>query len=234
MTDKMKELFYRNFSQEGRKNPESRPAMREWFEELRRAQDMLITCEHCQNTYFMRSEKKEECPFCRKMRARSVYYAQILDEYDYDSIVDAENQAVDSFNETGDFHISHLTKEDLKPIRQIGKKIFDDADGTYVFFNYQTDDVFSLMDEEMTIAVKIKGGKYAVYNCTTDMKITLLSDGREVGVLEGKCFKRFDEIDRLVLCMPVNYGRKSIEDDGIHIVDSVSAMRKRYIRFYKL
>lgn len=234
MTKRMKELFHRNFSREGQSDPSSRPSMREWFEELRRAKDLLITCEHCQNTYFMKSAEKDKCPFCKKKRKRAVYYAQILDEYDYDSIIDAENQSIDSFNREGDFNISHLKREDLKPVKPVAKKIFDDVDGTHVFFNYQTDDIFSLMDEEPTIAVKIEDGKYAVYNCTTDTVIEMASANKEIGKLEGRTFKRFDKIDGLILSMPVSYGRRTIEGSEIHVVDDISVLRKRYIRFYKL
>lgn len=234
MTDKMKELFYRNFSEEGQKNPASRPTMREWFEELRRAESLLITCEHCSNTYYMKSQKKEECPFCKKMRTRSVYYAQIVDQYDFDSIVDAENQVVDVFNQKGDFGIAHLTKEDVNSIKQVGKRIFDDADGTYAFYNYQTDDLYALTDEEFTIGIKIEKGKYLVGNLMPDTDIEMSSASKKIGTLKARTSQKFDEINGLILTIPVSYGRKTISDDEIHVVDDISVMKKRYIKFYKL
>ena len=234
MTEKMKELFYRNFSEDGQKKPSSRPTMREWFEELRRAESLLITCENCRNTYFMKSQKKEECPFCKKRRTRSVYYAQIVDHYDLDSIVDAENNAVDSFNNDGEFNISHITKDDLNPIKQVGKKIFDDADGTYVFYNYQTDDVYALTDEEFTIVVKIEKGKYIVGNFMSDTDIEMSSISEKIGTLKAGTSQKFDEINGLILTIPVCYGRKNIIDDAMHVADDISIMKKRYIKFYKL
>lgn len=234
MTNKMKELFYRNFSEEGQKNPASRPSMREWFEELRRAESLVITCEHCRNTYFMKSQKKEECPFCKKMRTRSVFYAQIVDQYDFDSIVDAENLSVDEFNKKGDFGITHLTKEEVDSISQVGKRIFDDADGTYVFYNYQTDDVFALADEEYTICIKIERGKYSIGNLMTDSDIEVYSSTKKSEVIKAQSTQKFDELDGLILTIPVSYGRNAISDDKIHVVDDISVMKKRYIRFYKL
>lgn len=234
MTDKMKELFYRNFSEEGQKNPASRPTMREWFEELRRAESLVVTCEHCRNTYYMKSQKKEECPFCKKMRTRSVYYAQIVDQYDFDSIVDAENLAVDEFNKKGDFGIAHLTREEVNSIKQVGKRIFDDADGSYAFYNYQTDDIYSLTDEEFTIGIKIEKGKYLVQNLMPDTDIEMSSVSERIGTLKARSSQKFDEINGLILTIPVSYGRKTISDDEIHVIDDISVMKKRYIKFYKL
>lgn len=234
MTDKMKELFYRNFCEEGQRNPASRPTMREWFEELRRAESLVITCEHCRNTYFMKSHKKEECPFCKKMRTRPVFYAQIVDQYDFDSIINAENLSVDEFNKKGDFGIAHLTKEEINSTRQVGKRIFDDADGVYAFYNYQTDDVFALTDEEFTIGIKIDKGKYLVANLMTNTDIEMSSSTKKIGILKAQKTQKFDEINGLILTIPVSYGRNVVSDDEIHVVDDISCMKKRYIKFYKL
>lgn len=234
MTGKMKELFYRNFSEEGQKNPASRPTMREWFEELRRAESLLITCEHCNNTYYMRSQKKVECPFCKKMRTRSVYYAQIVDQYDLDSIMDAENHAVDEFNRKGDFHIAHLTKEEVNSIKQVGKRIFDDAQGTYALYNYQTDDLCALAEEEATIGIKIKDGKYYVGNLMADRDVEMSLAAEKIGMLKARGVHKFDEIDGLILTIPVSYGRKTLSDDEAHVVDDISVLKRRYIKFYKL
>lgn len=234
MTDKMKELFYRNFSEEGQKNPSSRPSMREWFEELRRAESLVITCEHCRNTYFMRSQKKEECPFCKKMRTKSAFYAQIVDQYDLDSIVDAENLSVDEFNKKNDFGVSYLSKDEVNSIKQVGKRIFDDVDGTYGFFNYQTDDLFALTDEEYTIAIKIENGKYLVGNLMTDTDIEMSSSTSKIGVLKAQSSKKFDDINGLILSMPVSYGKRGLNDEDIHVVDDISVVKKRYIKFYRL
>jgi serine/threonine protein kinase len=234
MTNKMKELFYRNFSKEGQTNPKSRPTMREWFEELRRAQNLLISCEHCKNTYFMKSEKKEECPFCKKQRERDVFYAQILDEYNLDSIVDAENQLVDSFNKEGDFNVSKIVKEDLKPLKQIGKKIFDDASGTYGLFNYQTDDLSTFVEEEPTIAIKIDRGKYTVVNCMTDKKLLLTLPSKSYVEIAPGSGEKFDDLNGMIITLPVTYGRKEKDIDEIRVVDDISIIRKRHIKFIRL
>lgn len=234
MTDKMKELFYRNFCEEGQRNPASRPSMREWFEELRRAESLVITCEHCRNTYFMKSQKKEECPFCKNVRTRSAFYAQIVDQYDLDSIIDTENLSVDEFNKNGDFGVAHLTKEEVNSTKQVGKRIFDDADGTYAFYNYQTDDIFSLTEEELTIGIKIEKGKYLVANLMTNADIEMSSLTEKKGILKAQTTRSFDEINGLILTIPVFYGRKAISDNETHIVDDISCLKKRYIKFYKL
>lgn len=234
LTDKMKTLFYRNFSREGQMNPKSRPTMREWFEELRRAQDLLISCEHCKNTYFMKSAEKEECPFCRKKRERNVFYSQIWDEYDLDSVIDAENKSVDIFNTDGDFSISHITEEDIKPITQIGKKIFDDANGTYALFNYQTEDTTFFANEEPTIAIKVEEGKYSIYNCMSEKSIEVSAPTKSYGEIGPRSFKKFDDINGLIVeIAPVTYMGKAI-DDEIHIVDDLSIIRKRHVKFIKL
>ena len=234
MTEKMKELFYRNFSEEGQRNPASRPRMREWFEELRRAESLVIMCEHCKNTYFMKSQRKEECPFCKKMRNRPVFYAQIVDKYDLDSVIDAENISVDEFNKKNDFGIAFLKKEDVDSTRQVGKKIFDDVEGTYAFTNYQTDDLFALADEEFTIGIKIEKGKYVVGNLMINTDIEVLSHSKSLGVIKSQSSQKFDDIDGLVFTIPVSYGRKDLSDDDIHVVDDISVLKKRYIKFYRL
>lgn len=227
MTEKMKELFYRNFSEEGQKNPASRPSMREWFEELRRAESLVIACEHCGNTYYMKSQEKGTCPFCKKQRNRAVYYAQIVDHYDLSSMIEDENRAIDEFNNKGEFGITHLTKEGIISTKQVGKKIFDDADGIYVFYNYQTDDLFAFADEEFTIGIKIEGGKYLVGNLMTNAEIEMISGDKRIGTLKAQGTHIFDEIDGLVLTLPVTYGKKPMTDD-------ISVMKKRFIKFYKL
>lgn len=234
MTDKMKELFYRNFSKEGQTNPKSRPTMREWFVELRRAQNLLISCDNCKNTYFMRSQKKEECPFCRKTRERDVFYAQILDEYNLDSIVDAENQLVDSFNKEGDFNIAKIEKEDLKPIKQIGKKIFDDASGTYGLFNYQTDDLSTFVEEEPTVAIKIERGKYTIVNCMTDKKLLVTIPSKSQMEIVPRSGEKFDDLNGMIITIPVTYGRKEKSANEILVVDDISIIRKRHIKFIRL
>ena len=156
------------------------------------------------------------------------------DQYDFDSIVDAENLSVDEFNKKGDFGIAYLTKEEVDSTRQVGKRIFDDAEGTYAFYNYQTDDLFALANEEYTIGIKIEKGTYLVANLMTDTDIEMSSPTEKIGTLKAQSSHKFDEINGLTLTIPVSFGKKAISDDSIHVVDDISVMKKRYIKFYKL
>lgn len=106
--------------------------------------------------------------------------------------------------------------------------------GTYVFYNYQTDDVYTLTDEEFTIVVKIEKGKYIVGNLMSDTDIEMSSISEKIGTLKAGTSQKFDEINGLILTIPVCYGRKNIIDDAMHVVDDISIMKKRYIKFYKL
>lgn len=232
-TEGLRKLFARTFSREGQMNPDSRPSMREWFEELRHAQDLVITCEHCGNSYYIRSQKKTVCPICNKKRERFAIYAQILDEYDMDTIINMENASIDEFNKDNDFTVSHISKEDLPKMQQVGKRIFDDADGIYGLYNYHVDDLSFFTEREDAIVIEIKNGKYTIWNATSH-QIQVSSQSKSYGEINSKELKKFDEIDRLILTLPVTYGRKNIEDTDVHVVDDLSIIRKRHVKFYKL
>ena len=123
--------------------------------------------------------------------------------------------------------------EYMKPATS-GKPIFDDVDGTYAFSNYQTDDLFALTDEEYTIGIKIEKGKYLVANLMTDTDIEMSSVAKSLGVIKAQSAQKFDDINGLILTIPVSYGRKALKDNDIHVVDDISVVKKRYIKFYRL
>lgn len=63
------DLFNKTFSEEGRKNPKSRPTMMEWFEGFKEARNQIISCSHCnQSYYFTNSSEKEKCFYCEQER----------------------------------------------------------------------------------------------------------------------------------------------------------------------
>ena len=63
------DLFNKTFSKEG-KRPKSRPTMMEWFEGFKEARNQIISCSHCNQSYYFRnvSEKKERCFNCGQER----------------------------------------------------------------------------------------------------------------------------------------------------------------------
>ena len=56
----------------------------------------------------------------------------------------------------------------------------------------------------------------------------------KIGMLKARGVHKFDEIDGLILTIPVSYGRKTLSDDEAHVVDDISVLKRRYIKFYKL
>lgn len=63
------DLFDKTFSEEGRKNPKSRPTMMEWFEGFKEARNQIISCSHCNQSYYFRNDsKKETCINCGQER----------------------------------------------------------------------------------------------------------------------------------------------------------------------
>lgn len=67
------DLFNRTFSEEGRKNPKSRPTMMEWFEGFKEAKNQIISCVHCKQSYYFRNHKKKEiCISCGQERGELI------------------------------------------------------------------------------------------------------------------------------------------------------------------
>ena len=103
-TEPVRSLFERTFSEEGRKNPASRPTMQEWHQALRKAKDLTAKCEYCHSTFLLK-DADCKCPFCengRKMERRKVIAVRIIDVYHVDQIVRKVNGHTEEFNETGD------------------------------------------------------------------------------------------------------------------------------------
>lgn len=69
ITDELYSLFARTFSKEGRSNPKTRPTMMEWFEGFKEAKNQIISCSHCNQSYYFNNLKnKEVCFNCNEKR----------------------------------------------------------------------------------------------------------------------------------------------------------------------
>lgn len=70
LTARLRELFRRAFSEEGRTVPASRPTMRQWYDALDEAAGVTVACPTCGQTYRWRKKANEDCvcPWCGNMR----------------------------------------------------------------------------------------------------------------------------------------------------------------------
>ena len=68
----------------------------------------------------------------------------------------------------------------------------------------------------------------------TNTDIEVSSYSKSLGVIKAQSGHKFDDINGLVFTIPVSYGRKALNDDDIHVVDDISVLKKRYIKFYRL
>ena len=68
----------------------------------------------------------------------------------------------------------------------------------------------------------------------TDTDIEMSSVAKSLGVIKAQSAQKFDDINGLILTIPVSYGRKALKDNDIHVVDDISVVKKRYIKFYRL
>ena len=59
--------------------------------------------------------------------------------------------------------------------------------------------------------------------------LEMSSISEKIGTLKAGTSQKFDEINGLILTIPVCYGRKNIIDDAMHVADDISIMKKRYI-----
>ena len=102
-TATIKTLFEKNFGEEGRHNPLSRPKMRDWYVAMRQAVDLTAKCQYCGSTFLFQNASCK-CPFCKKGREEErakVIAAIITDYFNVDSIVNSVNDEIDLFNEEG-------------------------------------------------------------------------------------------------------------------------------------
>lgn len=230
-TSTIKELFRRNFSEEGRKNPQSRPKMRDWYTALKQAQDMTIRCPKCKSTYLM-TKPDVKCPFCRSERGK-VVFSQIVDEYKVDSIVDICNDDIQKFNKSSDYEVTSISKEDLVSSKKIGVKIIDSIDGIYHFYNYHTDDISFSQETVPTIEIEIENGKYTIRNLS-QRPIEIRTDNTSYGVIEENHSKKMDEISGIILSMPVFKfdSKEQYLDDDLISIDDLNKFRVRHIKFF--
>lgn len=70
LTAKLRDLFQRTFSEEGRTVPASRPTMRQWYDALEEAAGICVTCPICGQSYRWRKRTAAEpvCPWCLAQR----------------------------------------------------------------------------------------------------------------------------------------------------------------------
>lgn len=67
------DLFNRTFSEEGRKNPKSRPTMMEWFEGFKEARNQIIFCSNCNQSYYFRNDgQRHICINCGEERGELI------------------------------------------------------------------------------------------------------------------------------------------------------------------
>ncbi len=66
LTTRLRELFQRTFSEEGRTVPASRPSMRQWYDALDEVVGVTVRCPACGQTYRWAKvvEEKRTCPWC--------------------------------------------------------------------------------------------------------------------------------------------------------------------------
>lgn len=214
-TDTIRSLFEKTFSEEGRQNPTSRPKMREWYTALKQAQDYTIQCKYCKSTYLM-TRADSKCPFCKSGKTEErgkVIFAQMVDYYDVDEIINNVNQELKDFNEDGEFEVEKISKSDVKTSAQAGVKLFDMFDGKYHLYNYHTDDVSFSEENTKTIELDIDDGCVTIRNIS-EKAIEMSSDTKKYGFINPNESKRLDSINNITLKTPIN------------------SIRTRYIRFY--
>ena len=232
MAPGLRRLFEKTFSKEGQQNPETRPSMQEWYTELRHANDLTIKCGKCGNTYIM-SNHDAKCPFCNNEERKPVYYCQIIDTFDLDMLIKRANKDIDQFNEDGDFAVENIEIEDISNNKTIGMRLIDSYDGTYYLYNYHTDDIPFSFQVEPTVEIKFDNGKITLTNKSMN-DMHLRSKNTDYGAIISGGSKRLDELDGLVLSMPVLYGKKEHLSEDIVVIDDITLLRTRNIRFIKL
>ena len=98
---------------------------------------------------------------------------------------------------------------------------------------------FDYAGTQACLALKEEGYEVILCNSNpatimTDTDIEMSSATKQLGVIKAQSTQKFDDINGLILRIPVSYGKKALTDDDIHVVDDISVMKKRYIKFYRL
>lgn len=227
----VRSLFERTFSREGQEKPETRPSMREWYNELRHAQDLTIKCKRCGSTFIMGSHDAQ-CPFCNEEHRNPVYYCRIIDSFNLDALVERENQSINEFNEEGDFSIANISTSDINNNKTIGMRMIDTFNGVYYLYNYHTDDLPFSFPIDPSIEIRIEWDKVTLTNLSQN-NMRIHSRNTNYGILYPGSSKRLDSLDGLFVSIPVTYGKQYL-DPNTEIIDDISLLRTRHIQFIKL
>lgn len=233
LNETIKSLFEKNFNEEGRHNPLSRPKMRDWYTALKQAQDYTVKCKYCGNTFFM-TKADANCPFCKTGRSSErakVIFSQIIDEYMIDDIVSDTNDDIEKFNNYGERCVEGISKDDIKTSIAVCCKLFDMYDGKYYFYNYHTDDISFSEEKNITIEIEIINGTYTIRNLS-DRNIEISSRNSSYGVIAPQQSKRLDDINNIILSMPMLHIDEDILDDNYIKINDLNKLRKRHIKFY--
>lgn len=238
-TKNIQRLFAANFGEEGRRNPLSRPKMRDWYVTLRQAVDLTAKCMYCGSTFLMQLDdlKNCKCPFCKlgreKERAK-VIAAVITDHFNVDSIVNAVNEEIEQFNEAGGYEVEPISMDLLKRKDVVGMKIIDDMDGTYYLYNYHTSDTSFSEKNEPAIEIEIERGEYTIRNLMNRV-IRIGSPNSDYGEIQPNSSKKVNDINNIILSMSVLRG--DMEDylcDEEFTTDDIMHLRQRTIQFVLL
>lgn len=232
-TASIKKLFERNFSEEGRHNPLSRPKMRDWYVAMRQAVDLTAQCKYCGNTFLFQNVSCK-CPFCKKGGTEErgkVIAAVIMDSFHVENIVNAVNEEISAFNADGDYQVEPISPEALNTKKELGIKIIDCMDGIYYLYNYHTGDPSFSEKREKTIEIEISNGEYTIRNLM-ERSIRMCSPNTDYGDIRPNGSKRLNDINNIILTMSVLRGNaEDYTGDEEFSTDDILHLRERIIRF---
>ncbi len=235
-TNTVNKLFERNFSEEGRHNPLSRPKMRDWYIAMRQAVDLTAKCSYCGSTFLFQNASCK-CPFCKKGKENErakVITAIITDHFNVDSIVNDVNDEINSFNNEGGYEVEPISLDLLKGKDTVGVKIIENMDGIHYLYNYHTSDTSFSEKNEKSIEIEIENGEYTIRNLMNRL-IKIGSPNSDYGEILPKGSKRLSDINNIILSMSVIRG--DLEDflsDEEFSTDNIIHLRERKIQFVLL
>lgn len=235
-TATIKTLFEKNFGEEGRHNPLSRPKMRDWYVAMRQAVDLTAKCQYCGSTFLFQNASCK-CPFCKKGREEErakVIAAIITDYFNVDSIVNSVNDEIDLFNEEGGYEVEPVSMDLLNRKNTVGIKIIDNMKGLYYLYNYHTSDPSFSEKNEKAIEIEISNGEYTIRNLMS-RSIRISTENSDYGEIKPNGSKRLNSINNIILTMSVLRG--NAEDyigDEEFTTDDIMHLRERRIQFVLL
>ena len=235
-TKNLRSLFEKNFNEEGRHNPLSRPKMRDWYVALRQAVNLTAKCQYCGSTFLVQLDdfRNCKCPFCKSGREkdRAKFFAALITDYfNVDSIVADVNSEISEFNEDGGYEVEPISKDALARKKIVDIKIIDNMDGHYYLYNYHTSDTSFSEKVEKAIEIEIEKGEYTIKNLM-DRVIKISTSTSDYGEIQPNSSKRLNDINNIVLTMSVLRGNMEdyISDDEF-TTDDIMHLRQRTIQF---